>query len=43
MEQQGLTVEDIILIIDRKNRVYEDLTREWSLIVRMIRVLMKHF
>jgi len=36
MEQQGLTVEDLIPVIGRKNRVYEILSRKRPLTLRMI-------
>ena len=36
MEQQGLTVEDLVPIIGRKNRVYEILARKRPLTLRMI-------
>ncbi|NGY05771.1 helix-turn-helix domain-containing protein [Solimonas terrae] len=43
MEQQGLTVDDLIPAIGRKNRVYEVLARRRPLTVRMIRALNKSF
>ncbi len=36
MEQQGLTVDDLIPAIGRKNRVYEVLARRRPLTLRMI-------
>ena len=39
MEQQGLTVDDLVPAIGRKNRVYEVLARRRPLTVRMIRAL----
>jgi HTH-type transcriptional regulator/antitoxin HigA len=36
MEQQGLTVEDLVSVIGRKNRVYEILARKRPLTLRMI-------
>ena len=36
MEQQGLTVEDLVPVIGRKNRVYEILNRTRPLTLRMI-------
>jgi len=36
MEQQGLTVEDLVPVIGRKNRVYEILARKRPLTLRMI-------
>jgi HTH-type transcriptional regulator/antitoxin HigA len=36
MEQQGLTVEDLVPVIGRKNRVYEVLARKRPLTLRMI-------
>lgn len=36
MEQQGLTVDDLVPIIGRKNRVYEVLARKRPLTLRMI-------
>lgn len=43
MEQQGLTVDDLIPAIGRKNRVYEVLARRRPLTVRMIQALNKSF
>lgn len=43
MEQQGLTVDDLIPAIGRKNRVYEVLARRRPLTMRMIRALNKSF
>lgn len=43
MEQQGLTVDDLIPAIGRKNRVYEILARKRPLTVRMIQALNKMF
>lgn len=36
MEQQGLTVDDLVPVIGRKNRVYEVLARKRPLSLRMI-------
>lgn len=36
MEQQGLTVDDLVPVIGRKNRVYEVLARKRPLTLRMI-------
>jgi len=36
MEQQGLTVDDLVPIIGRRNRVYEILARKRPLTLRMI-------
>jgi HTH-type transcriptional regulator/antitoxin HigA len=36
MEQQGLSVEDLVPVIGRKNRVYEVLARKRPLTLRMI-------
>ncbi len=36
MEQEGLTVEDLVPVIGRKNRVYEVLSRKRPLTLRMI-------
>ena len=36
MEQQGLTIDDLIPVIGRKNRVYEILARKRPLTLRMI-------
>jgi HTH-type transcriptional regulator / antitoxin HigA len=43
MEQQGLTVDDLVPAIGRKNRVYEVLAHRRPLTVRMIRALSKTF
>lgn len=43
MEQQGLTVDDLVPAIGRKNRVYEVLARRRPLTVRMIKALNKEF
>lgn len=43
MEQQGLTVDDLVPAIGRKNRVYEVLARRRPLTVRMIQALSKTF
>jgi len=43
MEQRGLTIDDLVPAIGRKNRVYEVLTRRRPLTVRMIRALVKEF
>lgn len=43
MEQQGLTVEDLVPAIGRKNRVYEILARKRPLTVQMIRALNRQF
>lgn len=43
MEQQGLTVDDLVPAIGRKNRVYEVLTRRRPLTIRMIQALNKTF
>ncbi len=43
MEQQGLTVEDLVPVIGRKNRVYEILTRKRPLTLRMIEGLHETF
>lgn len=43
MEQQGLTVDDLVPAIGRKNRVYEVLARRRPLTVRMIQTLNKTF
>lgn len=43
MEQQGLTVDDLVPAIGRKNRVYEVLAHRRPLTVRMIRALNKTF
>lgn len=36
MEQQGLTVDDLAMVIGRRNRVYEVLSRTRPLTLRMI-------
>ncbi|GLR25722.1 helix-turn-helix domain-containing protein [Limnobacter litoralis] len=43
MEQQGLTVDDLIPVIGRKNRVYEILARKRPLTLRMIEGLHEIF
>jgi HTH-type transcriptional regulator/antitoxin HigA len=43
MEQQGLTVEDLVPVIGRKNRVYEVLARKRPLTLRMIEGLHNSF
>ncbi|HMV39907.1 MAG TPA: transcriptional regulator [Plasticicumulans sp.] len=43
MEQQGLTVEDLVPVIGRKNRVYEILARKRPLTLRMIEGLHRVF
>ncbi len=43
MEQQGLTVDDLIPVIGRKNRVYEILARKRPLTLRMIEGLHEAF
>lgn len=43
MEQQGLTVDDLVPAIGRKNRVYEVLARRRPLTVRMIQALNETF
>lgn len=43
MEQQGLTVDDLVPAIGRKNRVYEVLARRRPLTLRMIRSLNETF
>lgn len=43
MEQQGLTVDDLVPAIGQKNRVYEVLARRRPLTVRMIRALNQTF
>lgn len=43
MEQQGLTVEDLVPVIGRKNRVYEILARKRPLTLRMIERLHSSF
>lgn len=43
MEQQGLTVDDLVPVIGRKNRVYEVLARKRPLTLRMIEGLSDTF
>jgi HTH-type transcriptional regulator/antitoxin HigA len=43
MEQQGLTVDDLVPVIGRKNRVYEILARKRPLTLRMIEGLHSSF
>lgn len=43
MEQQGLTVDDLVPIIGRKSRVYEILARKRPLTLRMIEGLHEAF
>lgn len=43
MEQQGLSVEDLALMIGRKNRVYEVLARKRPLTLRMMEGLHETF
>lgn len=43
MEQQGLTVDDLVSVIGRKNRVYEILARKRPLTLRMIEGLHEVF
>lgn len=43
MEQQGLTVDDLVPVIGRKNRVYEILARKRPLTLRMIEGLHSTF
>jgi HTH-type transcriptional regulator/antitoxin HigA len=43
MEQQGLTVDDLVSVIGRKNRVYEILARKRPLTLRMIEGLHETF
>ena len=43
MEQQGLTVEDLVPVIGRKSRVYEILARKRPLTLRMIEGLHEAF
>lgn len=43
MEQQGLTVDDLVPAIGRKNRVYEVLARKRPLTLRMIKALNADF
>ncbi len=43
MEQQGLSVEDLVPVIGRKNRMYEILARKRRLTLRMIQGLHEFF
>ncbi len=43
MEQQGLTVDDLVPVIGRKNRVYEILNRKRPLTLKMIEGLYSTF
>lgn len=43
MDQQGLTVSDLVPVIGRKNRVYEVLARKRPLTLRMIEGLYETF
>jgi HTH-type transcriptional regulator/antitoxin HigA len=43
MEQEGLSVEDLVPVIGRKNRVYEVLARKRPLTLRMIEGLHETF
>ena len=43
MEQQGLTIEDLVPVIGRKNRVYEVLAGKRPLTLRMIEGLHQTF
>lgn len=43
MEQQGLTVDDLVPVIGRRNRVYEILARKRPLTLRMIEGLHEVF
>ena len=43
MEQQGLTIDDLVPVIGRKNRVYEILSRKRPLTLRMIEGLHEVF
>ncbi len=43
MEQQGLSIDDLIPVIGRKNRVYEILARKRPLTLRMIEGLHETF
>jgi len=43
MEHQGLTVDDLVPVIGRKNRVYEILARKRPLTLRMIEGLHETF
>ena len=43
MEQQGLTVDDLVPVIGRKNQVYEILARKRPLTLRMVEGLHEAF
>ena len=43
MEQEGLSVDDLVPVIGRKNRVYEILSRKRPLSLRMIQGLHANF
>lgn len=43
MEQQGLTIDDLVPVIGRKNRVYEVLAYKRPLSLRMIECLHEEF
>lgn len=43
MEQQGLTIDDLVPAIGRKNRVYEILARRRPLTLRMIQALRERY
>jgi HTH-type transcriptional regulator/antitoxin HigA len=43
MEQEGLTIDDLVPVIGRKNRVYEILSRKRPLTLRMIEGLHEAF
>ena len=43
MEQQGLTVDDLVPVIGRRNRVYEILNRKRPLTLKMIEGLHSTF
>jgi HTH-type transcriptional regulator/antitoxin HigA len=43
MEQQGLTIDDLVPVIGRKNRVYEILSRKRPLTLKMIEGLHSAF
>lgn len=43
MEQQGLTIDDLVPVIGRKNRVYEILARKRPLTLRMVEGLHEAF
>lgn len=43
MDQQGLTVDDLMTVIGRKNRVYEILARKRPLTLRMVEGLHEVF